>query len=233
MSFHVFVVYYSAESKTKATTTTSASLLSFINRLCLQFSTSCLFFEFISYVYFNFHCHSGYNKNWIFSLCRIIGIKKNWCKIEYNVNEKVANKCTSLMVWKLLGTPFVLALLTCIWNHAIAIGTIIIKIFLIHEHWKHFQCFHRNICTVVMNVFDMFSLNLCCLLKNIRSSSFVYIWVILSHTRKVSHCTQTKRVSQVQNFLKNLFTFVKSKNKYANYSWNSAQISLMYSNWNV
>ena len=55
------------------------------------------------------------------------------------------------MVRKLLGTPLIFVLLTWIWNHAMAIGTIIMKIFLIHEHWKHFQCFHRKICTVVIN----------------------------------------------------------------------------------
>lgn len=59
---------------------------------------------------------------------------------------------TSNIVLKLLCTPLVDELLTWIWNHAIAIGTIIMKIFFNHEHWKHFQCFHRNICTVVINV---------------------------------------------------------------------------------
>lgn len=57
------------------------------------------------------------------------------------------------MVRKLLGVPLIFVLLTWIWNHAIAIGTTIINTFLIHEHWKHFQCFHRKICTVVINVF--------------------------------------------------------------------------------
>lgn len=59
---------------------------------------------------------------------------------------------TSVIVWKVLWEPLVVALLTWIWNHAIAIGTTIINTFLIHEHWKHFQCFHRKICTVVINV---------------------------------------------------------------------------------
>lgn len=59
---------------------------------------------------------------------------------------------TSKIVLKWLCTPLVDELLTWIWNHAIAIGTIIMKTFFNHEHWKHFQCFHRNICTVVINV---------------------------------------------------------------------------------
>lgn len=65
---------------------------------------------------------------------------------------------TSKIVLKLLCTPLVDELLTWIWNHAIAIGTIIIKTFFNHEHWKHFQCFHRNICTVVKNVFLLISI---------------------------------------------------------------------------
>lgn len=58
---------------------------------------------------------------------------------------------TSVIVRKLICSPLTFVLLTWIWNHAIAIGTIIMNTFLIHEHWKHFQCFHRKICTVVVN----------------------------------------------------------------------------------
>lgn len=75
------------------------------------------------------------------------------CVCEW-LNEWVIS--TSLMGSNIRCTPFVWPLLTCIWNQAIAIGTIIMNVFLIHEWWKHRQCFHRKIRIVVKNTLSMF-----------------------------------------------------------------------------
>lgn len=103
---------------------------------------------------------------------------------ENKTHKLKKNFFTSVIVWKLLWTPLVLALLTCIWNQAIAIGTIIINTFFIHEHWKHFQCFHKNICTVVINVLLIF--------LSLFTSSFIFDY---SYFVYIHALLQTKLVS--------------------------------------